>query len=329
MLSNLPQVAVVIPCYRETDHILELLLRIGNEVSSIYLIDDCCPDGTGSLVEKNCKDSRVKVLCHRTNQGVGAAVITGYMAALQDDADIIVKLDGDGQMNPRLISCFIAPILRGEADYTKGNRFYNLASLQGMPLRRLVGNAVLTFWTKISSGYWDLFDPTNGYTAIHSALLKSLQMDKISTGYFFESDMLFRLNILRARVVDIPMRAVYADEQSSLRISKIIIPFLIGHARNIVKRIFYNYFLRDFSIASVELILGIILFLFGGLFGSFEWYWHARNNRFASTGTVMLAVLPMIIGMQFLLSFLNYDIANIPDRAIHTTLARDISLETP
>jgi dolichol-phosphate mannosyltransferase len=183
---------------------------------------DCCPDGSGSFVESNCRDERVVVLRNAKNQGVGAAVVRGYEAAIEDGIDVIVKIDGDGQMDPSLIPDFVAPITAGEADYTKGNRFFDLERVRGMPKVRLFGNAALSFMTKLSSGYWDIFDPTNGYTAIHRDVARHLPFRKISQRYFFETDMLFRLNTLRAVVVDIPMNAKYGDEVSNQEITNII-----------------------------------------------------------------------------------------------------------
>src|SRR3990167_585640 len=187
-------IAVVIPCYKVTPHILDVLKQIGPEVSLIYVIDDACPDHSADFVRTHCHDLRVQVLYNPKNLGVGGAVMAGYRAAMLEHATLIVKLDGDGQMDPSLIPQLVAPILRGDADYTKGNRFFNLEKIRSMPTLRLFGNALLSLITKLSTGYWDLFDPTNGYTAIHAAVAKHLPLEKISQGYFFESDILFRLN---------------------------------------------------------------------------------------------------------------------------------------
>ncbi len=252
------RIAVVIPCYRVGEAIFGVLARIGPEVSRIYVVDDRCPDSTADKVEARNTDQRVVVLRHSVNQGVGGALITGYRRALADGMTIAVKLDGDGQMDPALIPRFVKPILAGLADYTKGNRFYHIESLTGMPRARLFGNAALSFLTKISSGYWRVFDPTNGYTAIHTAVLRLIPLDKIARDYFFESDMLFRLSLVRAVVHDVPMDAVYGDEKSGLKIAKVIPRFLARHTANSVKRVFYSYLLRDFQLASVNLIVGAI-----------------------------------------------------------------------
>jgi len=152
--------------------------------------------------------------------------MSGYQAAISDRVDVVVKIDGDGQMAPELLPKFVAPIAVHDADYTKGNRFYDLANINRMPAVRILGNAVLSFLSKLSTGYWDIFDPTNGYTAIHARVLKSLPLDRISPGYFFETDMLFRMNTVRAVVVDVPMDAVYEGGSSNLRISRILGEFM-------------------------------------------------------------------------------------------------------
>jgi glycosyltransferase involved in cell wall biosynthesis len=310
-------IAVVIPSYKVTRHILGVIAGIGPEVGRIYVVDDKCPDHSGDFVSANCSDPRVTVLRHEQNQGVGGAVMTGYRAAIDDGAAVIVKVDGDGQMDARLIPAFVAPILSGEADYSKGNRFFNLEHIRAMPPMRLFGNAMLSFLTKLSSGYWDLFDPTNGFTAIHADAARYLPFDKISKRYFFETDMLFRLNTLGAVVVDVPMDAVYGDEVSNLKISRIVTEFAAKHVRNFFKRLFYNYYLRNMSLASIELPLGVVLLLFGLVFGVSRWIQSAHENTATPAGTVMLAGLPIIMGVQLILAFLAYDIASVPRRPLH------------
>jgi dolichol-phosphate mannosyltransferase len=316
------RVAVVIPSYKVCEHILGVISAIGSEVERIYVVDDHCPDGSGEYVSKHCIDERVTVLKNPVNLGVGGAVMTGYKAAISEGMDIIVKVDGDGQMDPALIPDFILPIVLGEADYTKGNRFFDLEQIRTMPKIRLFGNAVLSFMTKISSGYWNLFDPTNGFTAIHSEVVKHLPFEKISNRYFFETDMLFRLNILRAVAVDVPMDAKYGSEVSNLKTSKIIIEFLFKHSRNFSKRILYNYYLRDMSLASVEMPLGIALMLSGCIYGAIKWIDSISSGISTGAGTVMASALPLILGVQFLLASIGYDIASVPKRPFHKLRTR-------
>jgi glycosyltransferase involved in cell wall biosynthesis len=316
-----PKVAVVIPCYRVRRQIGRVLRQIGPEVSLIYCVDDGCPEQSGEAAKEAAGDDpRFHLIVHERNQGVGAAVVSGYKQAIRDGAEIIVKLDGDGQMDPAVIPELIEPLVRGEADYAKGNRFFRLEGLRNMPWARLVGNAGLSFLFKLSTGYWHLFDPTNGYTAIYAPVARALPLEKLSPRYFFESDILFRLNTLRAVVADVPMNAHYGDEKSSLKVLKALIEFPVYHARNLFKRLAYNYFLRNFSMASINLILGLVLVVFGVTFGVVEWVRGARAAVFASPGTVMLSALPVILGTNLLLGFVSFDMASIPRDPIYRKL---------
>lgn len=315
-----PTIAVIIPCYKVVPHVLNVIGRIGPEVNAIYAVDDHCPDRSGDHIEANNVDPRVKVIRHPHNLGVGGATMTGYRAAVADGHDILVKLDGDGQMKPEILSNFTQPIEEGIADYTKGNRFYDLTHIGRMPPARIFGNAILSFMSKMSTGYWDIFDPTNGYTAVHAKVVSHLQLSKISTRYFFESDMLFRLNLMRCVVLDIPMDPQYGDEVSSLKIKSIMGEFLKKHIQNTGKRIFYNYYLRDLSPASLNLVLGIASTLFGTIYGGVHWYAAAMQNTLAPAGTVMISALPLILGMQLLLAFLTQDMQSTPRQPIHRRL---------
>lgn len=307
-----PRVAVVVPCYRAGERVMQVLARIGPEVGWIFVVDDACPDHTGEQVEAASMDPRVRVLRHAENQGVGGATLTGYRAALASPADVVVKLDGDGQMDPGLIPQLTSPVLAGEADYAKGNRFYNLRDVVRMPWVRLFGNAALSFMTKLSSGYWQLFDPTNGFTAIHRSALEEIDLGRVSRRYFFETDLLYHLNQARAVVVEMPMRAVYDDEPSGLRPGRMVGPFLWGHLRNFFKRVVYSYFVRGFSVASLALLIGLPLLAFGVGFGAYQWSESVATGTTASAGTVMLAALPTLLGAQLLVSWLGHDIAAEP-----------------
>jgi glycosyltransferase involved in cell wall biosynthesis len=317
--SGYPRIAVVIPAYRVRPFVLDVISKIGEEVERIYVVDDACPDSSGALVQQSCTDPRVEVVFLSENQGVGGAVMAGYTAALEAGYDIFVKIDGDGQMDPALLEDFVTPIALGYADYTKGNRFYSLENIGRMPKLRIFGNAALSFMTKLSTGYWDLFDPTNGYTAIHREAAMRLPMKSISRRYFFETDMLFRLGTLRAKVMDVPMDAFYGDEVSNLKISKILGEFMRKHLANSFKRIFYNYFLRDMSVASLELVMGTLILLFGVLFGAAHWIYSYAHHTTTPAGTVMVSALSVLCGLQLLLAFLSFDFARVPQQALHLT----------
>lgn len=320
--GNPPKLAVVIPAYKVSTQILKLLSKFGPEVKAIYVVDDCCPDGSGNLVEQENHDTRVKVLRHETNQGVGGAVVTGFQAALEEGADIVVKVDGDGQMDPAQIPYLVRPIVEGAADYTKGNRFYTFESLSGMPWHRIFGNAVFAFASKLASGYWNLMDPTNGYVAIQSDVLRAIQLEKLDKRYFFESDILFRLGTHRAVIKEVPMDAIYADEQSNIDLVQVFLEFPRKYAARFLKRIFYNYFLHDFNVCSLQIVFGLALSLFGSIFGVYHWYLSILHGVPATTGTVMLAALPVILGFQLLLAAVMYDVTHVPAQPIHRFIGR-------
>ncbi len=316
-----PSIAVVIPCYRVRSHVLGVIAAVPVFVRFIICVDDCCPEGSGAHILAHAADPRVRVIRNDVNLGVGGAMIRGFQEALSLNADIVAKIDGDGQMDPQLLPRFVAPIIGGKADYVKGNRFISIESVRQMPWPRLFGNSVLSLLTKLSSGYWHLFDPNNGYVCCHAEVLKRLPLNKISRRYFFESDMLFRLGVARALVIDVPMAAVYGDEKSSLRIGKVIAPFLFNHVRNFAKRLLYRYFLLDFNIASVELLCGLALIAFGVGVGGVAWYDSIRDGLPATAGTVMLAALPFMTGMQFLISAINFDVTDVIREPLHRLVA--------
>jgi glycosyltransferase involved in cell wall biosynthesis len=315
-------IAVVIPCYRVKHQILNVFSRIGPEVSTIIVVDDFCPEQSGSHVKQHCLDSRVEILYHQKNKGVGGAMITGLLRAKELNTTVVVKIDGDGQMDPALISDFVGPILEGLADYTKGNRFYDLRSLESMPRIRLFGNTGLSFLAKVATGYWGMMDPTNGYLAIHRSALALIPVERLANDYFFETDLLFRLNTYRAVLREIPMKAHYGDEKSNLNIRRVLIQFPVKYLKCFLKRLFYTYVLRDFNLATLEGLLGIPLLLFGASFGAIHWYVSAQTGIVASVGTVMTAALPIIIGFQMLLAALSYDVGNVPKQPLQKLSSR-------
>ena len=313
-------VAVVIPCFRVHDTILNVLQAIGPEIHRIYVVDDACPEKSGDYVKSHVKDPRIEVLFHSKNQGVGGAMVTGYKAAIRDNAEVVIKVDGDGQMDIAKIPLFIRAITTGEADYVKGNRFYSWEMVAKMPKLRLIGNGILSFLCKSVSGYWSIMDPTNGYTAISGQILKLLPLDKIDKGYFFESDMLFRLGTLRALTLDLPLDAIYRGEKSSLSLFSAALDFPPKFIIRTLKRIGYNYFLRDFNIGSIYLLSSIFMISFGTSFGIYKWVHSVIVST--SSGTVMLAALPVILGFQLFVQFVSFDITNEPKIAVHKLLLK-------
>ncbi len=315
------QVAVVIPAYRAAAQIAGVLRGIPDFVNCIVVVEDCSPDDTAAVVEaESRRDPRIRLLRHTENQGVGGAVLAGYAEARRLGAEIVVKMDSDGQMDPAHLPALIAPIVRGEADYTKGNRYLHARQLRSMPLPRRIGNLGLSFLTKLASGYWNIFDPTNGYTAIHASLIPLLNHEDIGRRYFFESSMLLELSLLRAVVRDVYIPARYGDETSNLSIAKTLRQFPPALARGFCRRAWIQYFVRDFSIASLYAIAGLALLLSGGVFGATHWLSSAHDGVATPTGTVMLAVLPVLLGIQLLLQAVSLDIQNQPRHCLHRDL---------
>ena len=310
-MNNDLKIAVVIPAFKVVESIKDVILSVPTYIDYIIVVDDHCPFSSGKEVEKLNK-TNVTVIYHEQNQGVGGAVITGYKKALALGCKIIIKIDGDGQMDPQYIDKLIAPLTENEADYTKGNRFVNFKALKSMPKFRLFGNSWLSFLVKMVSGYWNIMDPTNGYTAIHQRVLEKLNLEKISRRFFFESDMLINLNIINAVVKDIDMPARYKGEGSSLHIRKILFQFPPRLFMGFVKRIFYRYFIYDFNMASVYLLLGLPVFIISIAFGIIEWIDSIASGTPKSSGTIMLVALPIIISFQMLLQAIQIDINSIP-----------------
>ena len=312
------------PAFKSQDHILSVLARMPEIVSKIIVVDDACPNGSGRLVQKKIEDKRVEVVFNKKNLGVGGAAIVGFQKALETEAEIIVKIDSDGQMNPEDISRLIQPIIDSDADYSKGNRFNSLDDLQEMPKSRILGNAILSLMSKVSTGYWSITDPTNGFFAISRGALEQLHLGKLRQRWFFESDILFRLSIIRAVVADVPIKAKYANEKSNLKIHRVIFEFIHRHNLNFLKRIFYVYYLREWSVVSFELPAGLILTLGGVITGLNLWNQSLITDQAATVGQVMLAALPIILGFQLLLSVLSLDVSNEPKRALYVQKAKRV-----
>ncbi len=307
------KVAVVIPAYRVADHIEDVISSIPENIDFIIVVDDKCPHASGKKAE-GLNRGNVVVLYHERNEGVGGAVITGYRKAIELGCDIIVKIDGDGQMDPAHIDDFMEILLKDDADYAKGNRFRDFKRLKHMPKARLLGNSTLSFLVKAASGYWNIMDPTNGFTAIQSKVLSDISMDKLSKRFFFECDMLINLNIANAVVTDISIPAQYGEEKSSLKIRRILFQFPPQLLKGFVKRIFLKYFVYDFNMASVYLLIGLPVFIFGLYFGVSEWIDTIITGKARSAGTIMLAALPIIVSFQMLLQAINIDIQSTPKK---------------
>lgn len=309
------EVAVVVPCYNEAARVAEVIRSVPAGVALIVAVDDASSDGTIRVLEA-LRDPRVEIIRHDRNRGIGGAMRSGYQRALERGASVIVKMDGDGQMDPRHLPALVAPLLRGQADYTKGNRFNRLRALESMPRARLLGNGMLSFLTKLVSGYWSIFDPTNGYTAIRADVLRGLELRRVAESYFFETSMLIELNIRGAVVRDVDMDARYGDEVSKLSITKVAVQFPPLLLRGLARRFFWRYMVRDFNALTLCALTAVPALLFGVVFGGYHWWRSVATGVPATAGTTILAALPIILGFQSLMTALVLDVIYQPSRPL-------------
>jgi len=308
-------ITVVIPCYNVSRHIAEVIKNLPADVTWIIAVNDSSKDNTGNILNEIQKENKkLIVINHEKNQGVGGAMLTGFKKSLELDSDITIKMDGDDQMDSSYIPELIRPIIDKKADYTKGNRFRDFKSLKKMPVIRRIGNMGLSFLIKASSGYWNIFDPNNGFVAISKEMLRTINTNKIHKRYFFESSMLIELYNADAVIQEIPMKARYGDEKSSLSVTRALFGFPPKLFKAFIRRIILKYFLFDFNIASVYMLFGIPFFIIGVIYGVVNFVKYANSHLPAPTGTVVIPTLLIILGFQLLLSAVSYDITNYPRR---------------
>jgi dolichol-phosphate mannosyltransferase len=310
-MSAAPRVAVVIPCYRVAAHVAQVVQSVPASCEVIICVDDASPDDVAGALA-SLGDRRVVCIRHDRNRGVGGAVKTGWAEALARGADIIVKLDGDGQMDGRDIDAIVGPLVEGWADFAKGNRFVQYAALRAMPRARLVGNAVLSLGVKAVSGYWNVLDPTNGFVAIRAEVLGQLDVARLADRYFFETSLLVELNIERARIADVALPARYGNAPSSLSIRHSLATFPSRLFAAMARRLYWRYLIQDFGVVTLGILLGLPLVGFGAIFGAWHWVQSVRTGIPATAGTVFVAALPIILGVQLLLAALVLDVLSSP-----------------
>jgi glycosyltransferase involved in cell wall biosynthesis len=310
MIEN-RRIAVIIPAYRVGGKIERVISSMPDCVDQVIVVDDASPDDVSPRVEQMAHP-KVQLLRHTKNKGVGGATISGMKAALEWGADILVKCDGDGQMEPEHIPLLIEPLVSGLAEYAKGSRFQHYDALRTMPKCRFLGNVCLTFLTKMAAGYWNVLDPVNGFIAVRADVLKRLNLNAIAPRYFFEIDMLIRLNILEARVIDVPLPARYGDETSTLSIPHTLVGFPGRLLAGLIRRVFWRYLINDVSPVAVFACFGLLLTGFGVAFGGYHWIHNAIHSIPTPIGTVILAALPTILGFELLLQAVVLDIQNTP-----------------
>lgn len=309
------KIAIIIPCYKVANHIEKVVESIPNHINYIIAVNDCSPDSTDALLKEIAnKNQRLVYIKHEINLGVGGAMISGFKKAFELEVDIVVKIDGDGQMDLKYLPQFLEPLINNSADFTKGNRFKNYKTLKKMPIVRRVGNLGLSFLTKAASGYWNIFDPANGYLAIKTEKLKDFDFKNLHKRYFFESSLLIEAYNYDTTIKDIPIDSLYGNEVSNLSITKVLFEFPPKLVRAFLKRIILKYFLNDFNIASVYILFGLPIFSLGFIYGIVNFIHYVKINTVAPTGTVVIPTLMITLGFQLLLSFINFDINNYPKK---------------
>jgi len=312
------RIVVVIPAFNVGMLIGRVLEEIPDQIANIIVVDDGSQDDTAAVVERMAaSDTRIELIRQPHNGGVGSAMVAGFKRALEISADIVVKIDGDGQMPPALLPKLVHDLVLGNADYTKGNRFRDFRAIRKMPPLRRFGNVALSFLVKAATGYWHCFDPTNGYVAIRGDVLSRLPLHEIDSSYFFEISMLSHLYLHGAVVKEEPMPAYYAGEPSSLSIAAVLFQFPARLLRAFVRRMFLKNFVYDFSVESLEILAGTTFFGAGVIFGGYKWYWYASHHLAAPTGTVAIAAVLIILGFQSLLSATALDLQAVPDEPIN------------
>lgn len=301
--------AVVIPCFRVSAHVAAVIASVPLDVvDQIFVVDDKCPEGTGDLVNK-LKLEKTTVIYNKQNLGVGGATKVGLDTAFSEGYACCIKIDGDGQMDSGYISGIVALLKQDKFDYIKGNRFFFLGDVESMPRIRLIGNSLLTVLTRVSSGYWAIGDPTNGFVAIRKKVWQILQDRSVANGYFFETHMIIRLGEIRARIAEIPMPAIYENESSNLKISKIVIPFIRQHLKAACRRFMMEYFVRGLSVATVTLPIGLFATVWGVGFTVYLGYQSNYLGIPASSGDIALSILSVLLGVQFSIAAFTEDLA--------------------
>ncbi len=304
-ILNQYKIGVVVPAYNEGLLIEETIKGIPKYVDRIYVIDDCSTDRTPEIV-KSITDPRIVSVRHEKNKGVGAAIVTGYKLALEDEMDIVAVMAGDNQMDPEQLPRLLTPIIEGRADYTKGNRLISKDFRQGMSKWRFLGNAMLTMITKIGSGYWHLMDPQNGYTAISRQALEVINLDSIYPYYGYCNDLLIKLNTFGMKVEDVVMPARYGRERSKIKYSSYILKVAPMIFRGFLWRLKTKYVVLDFHPLVFFYIASMILVPTGVLFSLWiffqKWYHIPVSQNFP-----LLAVFITLMGIQLLLFAMLFD----------------------
>jgi len=306
------RVAVVVPAYEEEHLVGTTLLGIPDVVDRVYVVDDASSDGTVAAA-RAAADARTEVIVHERNGGVGAAIATGYKRALAEEIDVVVVMAADNQMDPAELVTLVEPVARGDVDYAKANRLFTGEAWSVIPHTRYLGNAMLSLLTKIASGYWHVADSQAGYTALGLDALRRLDLDRIYRRYGFPNDILVHLNVINARVRDIPSRPIYGvGERSGIRLRKVVprISWLL--VKGFFWRMGEKYVIRDFHPLVFFYALGFLMLAIGLALGITETILRILGNQI-TTATIVLVALLLVSGSQFTLFAMWFDMESNKD----------------
>jgi glycosyltransferase involved in cell wall biosynthesis len=301
------KIGVVVPAYNESKLISKTIGGMPEYVDQIIVVNDCSKDATGQIVADIAKTNpRVVLLNHEVNKGVGGAISTGYIYCRDNDLDVAVVMAGDNQMDPNDLPALLEPVLKDRADYSKGNRLITGEAWEKIPKVRYFGNSMLSFLTKIASGYWHVADSQTGYTALNKRALKLLPLEKIYPRYGMPNDFLVTLNIYNMRVIDVPVRPVYADETSGINIKKVVFSLSILLLKLFFKRMVQKYIIRDFHPLVLFYFFGSFLALIDiPLLVRFFYIWTA--TKVAPEMTLIMILLCSISSLQLMLFAMLFD----------------------
>ena len=286
---------------------ISLLYEVVKYADLIVVVDDCCPLKTGKKILEENINPKINVIFNKENIGVGGSTKRGFKNLIEKNCTVIVKIDADFQMNPADIPRMVKPIINNEYEATKGNRFTNIDKLLNMPKIRLIGNTFLSYLTKFSTGYWELFDPTNGFIAFRKEILENIDLNKTDNKFFFETDLLFRCSLKNVSIKNVEIDASYENSYSSLNPLKELPRFFVKNLKLLFKRIIYQYFILDFNPGSIELFLSLVTGFFGSMVGLNSLYLTTKTNEFTSAGTSSLFTVLSLISLQLFLAFIYYD----------------------
>lgn len=304
------RISLVIPAHNEERLIRPTLENVPPVIDRVFVTDDASADNTAGVIQEiAAKDQRIELIRHQTNRGVGQGIINGYLRSAAEGYDIAVVIGGDNQMDLAEVERFLDPIIDGQVDYVKGNRFFSgMGAFDKMPKSRMIPNMIISAMTKIASGYYKVVDVVDGYTAISRRAIETIDWDKAWKGYGYPMEFLIQLNMRGFRILDVPRTAIYLEGERQSQIKGARYAMKVGPmlVQRFFWRIWNKYALRNFHPLFFFYILGIVLLPLGFLFGLFL-VWKQVVGIGVSGPQAILCALMLMMGAQFLLFAMLFD----------------------